>query len=112
MNKVSNKVNECSEYLSKPELVEHNSNTIRRKPKKKEVSKTTKSFTRNDSHADSKGSVQSSLENKIDETSQRNYQGCYEVNHPSLIAAFQQQANSRKDPHIHLQVKTTSRCLT
>ena len=105
-SKKSGENSECSEYLTKTsDPFEYNSNTIRRKPTQK-VSNTAKSFYNNSSHADCKLLLQSSTSFTKRKTLDKDarYQECYELNHPSLIASFHQQASHRKDSHLQLQV--------
>ena len=109
-SKTSGENSEYSEYFTKTsDPFEYNSNTIRRKPTQK-VSNTASSFYSNSSHADSRLLQQSSTSFTKSKTFDKDahYQECYELNHPSLIAAFHQQASQRKDSQLPLQVWITS----
>lgn len=108
----NNSYNNCSGYNSaNTDLFEYNSNTIRRKPKQK-AEITAKSFNSTNIHADSKVLQQSSSafaqqHTFEDDTKQRNY-GCFDLNQPSLIATFHQQASHRKDNRLNAKVSTNS----
>ena len=105
----NNSYNNCSGYNNaSSDLFEYNSNTIRRKPKQK-AEITAKSFNSTDIHADSKVLQQSSSAFaqqhtfEEDNIKQQNYGG-FDLNQPSLIAAFHQQASHRKDNRLNTKV--------
>ena len=102
--------NYTADYFSTIDNPESNTSTIRRKPKQKIASNTAASRSYcSDSYADSNIILQSSTSfakqqqlNEIEDS-----HGPYEINHPSLIEAFHQQANQKKDSKIQLQVNRT-----
>ena len=108
---VSNSSNNyTADYFSTIDNTESNTSTIRRKPKQKKASNIAASRSYcSDSYADSNIILQSSTSfakqqqlNEIEDS-----HGAYEINHPSLIEAFHQQANQKKDSKIQLQVNRT-----
>ena len=106
----NNRNNNSSEYnAASTDLIEYNSNTIRRKPKQK-AGITAKSFNTTDIHAESKALLQSSLSFAKQQTfeeeiiQQQQNPGCFDINQPNLIATFHQQASHRKESRLNVKV--------